>query len=80
MNAKLTLSMDKRAIEAGKRAAVRSGTSVSKLVERYLLLLDSQCGVEDMVPVSSGLQQLIGIGAGSCDETDYHEHVLQKQA
>jgi len=37
--AKLTLSVDKDVVRRAKRYAVRRGTSISRLVERYLSLL-----------------------------------------
>lgn len=80
MNQKLTLSLDKTAIERGKRFAAANGTSLSGLVETYLLLLDETGEIVDDVPISAKLQSLVGIGAGPRDEQDYRDHLEVKHA
>ena len=73
MNRKLTLIMDERAIECGKRFAARNDASLSSVVETFLLLLDD--GGVDALPISSELQSLMGIGAGPVNEEDYRRHL-----
>lgn len=73
MNRKLTLSIDERAIECGKRFAVLNDVSLSSVVEAFLLLLDS--GGDDALPISSELQSLAGIGTGPVGEEDYRRHL-----
>ena len=80
MNQKLTLSLDSAAIERGKRYAAANGTSLSGLVESYLLLLDDEGGIVDELPVSAKLQSLVGIGAGPHDGQDYRAHLEEKHA
>lgn len=80
MNQKLTLSMDREAIEKGKRFAAENGTSLSSLIETFLLLLDGDNQLQDSVPVSRNLQSLAGIAAGEYDEQDYREHIEDKHA
>ena len=80
MNRKLTLSVEEKAIENGKLFAARSGTSLSSMVETFLLLLDGQGGILDDIPVSSKLQSLVGIGAGPVTEADYRKHLEVRNA
>ena len=72
MNNKLTLSLDKEAIELGKQVARASGRSLSEMVESFFVLLgrDTQTA-EAFYPISPGLQSLVGIGAGPFDEHTY---------
>ena len=76
MNVKLTLSVDDKAIEAGKRYAARQNKSLSKMVESFLLLLDEP--EIEIIPISNHLQSLVGIGAGQLDEAAYKEHLAEK--
>ena len=80
MNAKLTLSLDVDAISAGKQAARESGRSLSGMVEQFFVLLGrDKRTAEAVYPISSSLQGLVGMGAGSFDERDYREHLIKKQ-
>lgn len=74
MNQKLTLSIEQRAVERGKRFAAARGTSLSSVVESFLLLLDDADGTAQDLPVSPKLQSLVGIGAGPYDEQDFRRH------
>jgi len=76
MKVKLTLSVDDKAIEAGKRYAAQQNKSLSKMVESYLLLLDEP-DIES-IPISRQLQSLVGIGAGRLDEAAYKEHLAEE--
>lgn len=78
MNRKLTLSVEERAIECGKRFAARNDASLSSVVETFLLLLDD--GGDDVLPISPKLQSLVGIGAGSVGEEDYRRHLAARNA
>jgi hypothetical protein len=55
--AKLTLSVEEGVIRGAKRYAAARGTSVSRLVERYLALLCQPVSVDEQPPV---LQMLRG--------------------
>ena len=76
MNVKLTLRLDEEAIEKGKRYAEQQNTSLSQLVQTYLVMLDDP--KFELVPVSQKLQSLVGIGAGNYDENDYRAHLERK--
>jgi hypothetical protein len=78
MQEKLTLKLDGKAISKGKRFAARSGTSLSQLVQNYLLLLDDEDSITDMVPISKKLTMLAGIGVGEASVSDYHLHLERK--
>jgi hypothetical protein len=49
--ANLTLSVDERVVRGAKRYAAARGTSVSRLVERYLDLLSNLAKTDDQPPV-----------------------------
>lgn len=79
MNTKLTLSVDADAIETGKRAAKAAGKSLSKMVEDYLFILGQTPKDDVALPISPGLQSLVGIGSGSFDESDCKAHRVERE-
>lgn len=80
MNQKLTLSIEQRAIEQGKRFAAERKTSLSHVVETFLLLLNDDASICDSVPVSAKLRSLVGVGAGPVSEEDYRQHKVARNA
>jgi hypothetical protein len=58
---KLTLSVDEKVVRGAKRYAAARGTSVSRLVERYLDLLSKPPKADDQTPV---LRMLRGAARG----------------
>ncbi len=80
MNQKLTLCLDRDAIDRGKQFAADNGTSLSRMVETFFLLLDDSGDIVEDVPVSKKLMSLVGIGAGPCVEDDYREHLAARNA
>lgn len=56
---KLTLSVDEKVVREARRYAAARGTSVSRLVERYLDLLSNPPRSDDQAPV---LRLLRGAG------------------
>lgn len=78
MNQKLTLSIERNAIEHGKLYARQQGRSLSSIVEDFLLLLDPQDSLEDCMPVGSNLGSLVGIGAGPVGEDDFRKHRMRR--
>ena len=58
---KLTLSVDEKVVRDAKRYAAARGTSVSRLVERYLGLLSKPPKSDDQTPV---LRMLRGAARG----------------
>lgn len=71
---KLTLSVDEQVVRAAKRYAAARGTSVSRLVERYLGLLSKPPKSENPTPV---LQRLRGAARGVPADA-YDEHLGRK--
>jgi hypothetical protein len=59
--AKLTLNVDEKVVRGAKRYAAARGTSVSRLVERYLALLSKPPKAGDETPV---LRMLRGAARG----------------
>ncbi|MCL1796784.1 MAG: DUF6364 family protein [Eggerthellaceae bacterium] len=76
MSVELTLCLDEKAVEKGKRFALQQNSSLSQLVENYFNLLDSSSLEE--IPVSQKLQSLAGIGSGGSAEDDYRVHLEGK--
>jgi hypothetical protein len=71
---KLTLSVDEQVVARAKRFAARRGTSVSRLVERYLQLLATPPSVPTDAPVLDRLRgSLAGVDPGS-----YRRHLERK--
>lgn len=71
---KLTLSVDEKIVRRAKRYAAAQGTSVSKLVERYLDLLARPVDMSAAPPV---LRMLRGAARGGSVDA-YHKHLARK--
>jgi Family of unknown function (DUF6364) len=71
---KLTLSVDEAVVKRAKRYAAAQGTSVSKLVERYLDLMARPFEMSDAPPV---LRLLRGSARGARAE-GYRKHLDRK--
>lgn len=71
---KLTLSVDEKVVKRAKRFAEKRGTSVSRLVEQFLDLLDRPSKPEEDTPV---LRQLRGI-LKKGEREDYRRHLVEK--
>ncbi len=71
---KLTLSVDERVVRRAKRYAAAQGTSVSKLVERYLDLLARPFDMSEAPPV---LRMLRGAARGVSRDA-YRGHLSRK--
>ena len=75
---KLTLSVDARIVARAKTFAQKRGTSVSRLVERYLDAVSSPAAPKDanLPPVT---RRLLGVLRGTkTDRADYAAHLEQK--
>lgn len=70
---KLTLSVDEEVVAGAKRFAAAQGTSVSRLVERYLTLLSRP----EEPPPAPVLQELRGLLKEGSRE-DYRRHLVRK--
>jgi len=75
--AKLTLSVDSGVVKRAKRYASLRGTSISRLVERYLNLLSRRvhAPTDKDTPV---LARLRGSLKGASDERTYKRHLERK--
>jgi hypothetical protein len=74
---KLTLSVDQGVVERAKRYAARSGTSVSRLVERYLDLVARPAQPDvDPSPVLKRLRS--ELKRASVDVGDYRRYLDRK--
>jgi hypothetical protein len=71
---KLTLSVDEKVVRRAKRYAAAHGTSVSRLVERYLDLLSNPPQPDDQTPV---LRLLRGAARGV--SADAHRRHLSRK-
>jgi hypothetical protein len=71
---KLTLSVDEQVVKDAKRYAAARGTSISRLVERYLGLLSKPPKSENPTPV---LQKLRGAARG-VPANAYRQHFDRK--
>jgi uncharacterized protein DUF6364 len=72
--AKLTLSVDARVVREAKRYAKAHGTSVSRLVERFLGLLGRPPGQPEHPPVLRRLRGMLKDG----DREEYRRHLVRK--
>lgn len=71
---KLTLSVDEQVVRNAKRYAAARGTSISRLVERYLGLLSAPPTSEEPTPV---LKMLRGAARGVTVDA-YRDHLDRK--
>jgi hypothetical protein len=71
---KLTLSVDAKVVRGAKRYAAARGTSVSRLVERYLDLLSKPPKSDDQTPVLRMLR-----GAARRVPADAHRRHLSRK-
>jgi len=80
MDAKLTLKLDKEAIELAKRYAKRRGLSLSRVVESYFLRL-AQSDAPPREKLTGVVAELAGVlkGAEVSDFGDDHAEYLRKK-
>ncbi len=76
--AKLTLSVDARVVARAKRYAARRGTSVSRMVEKFLALLSGTTGKEDeeVPPILARLRAELEGASG--DRLEYQKYLERK--
>lgn len=74
MGNKLTLSVDRQVVEAAKRYAAATGTSVSSLVENYLAAITSASRPSEQPPM---LARWRGALSG-VDIADHRAHLVEK--
>ena len=74
---RLNLSVERAAIERGRRYSKRHRTSISRLVNEFLssLPVDEEGRAQKLTPT---VRHLLGIAAGGPDLEEYRRHVLEK--
>jgi hypothetical protein len=70
---KLTLSVDEALVEKARAYSQRRGTSISKMVSRFLAALPD--GEEEYTPT---VRRLLGILPPETDIAEYHRHLEEK--
>jgi hypothetical protein len=69
------LALDSDALRRGERFCELHGTTLSKLVNDFLLQLPTDGEEADLTPA---VRRLSGIASGDVDEADYHRHLTEK--
>lgn len=74
---RLNLSVERAAIERGRRYSKVHRTSISELVNDFLstLPVEEEDGAAKLTPT---VRQLLGIASGGPDLEEYRRHVLEK--
>jgi hypothetical protein len=78
MDTKLTLKLDSDIIEQAKTYAKKKNTSLSKLIESYLVLLINPKETHDVTPLVKSLSGVINLPKGVDYKKDYKKHLLNK--
>lgn len=73
---KLTLSVDESVVARAKRYAASHGTSVSRLVERYLDLLSRPPAAKESTPILSRLRGVLR--GAAADKQKYRRYLEAK--
>lgn len=74
---RINLSIERSAVERGRRYSKLHGTSISKLVSDFLSSLpgDEGNGGERLTPT---VKRLLGVAAGGPSREDYRRYLLDK--
>ncbi|MFI5148478.1 MAG: DUF6364 family protein [Bacteroidia bacterium] len=79
MDTKLTLKFDQNIIEKAKDYAKGQGTSLSKLIENYLLHITSLKGKEEKItPLVRSLSGIIDLPKGTDSKKEYVNYLANK--
>jgi len=80
MNSKLTLKLDKRAIDRAKLYARRKNQSLSSIVEKYFQFISDKSEKEEIKisPTVLELSGIIKIGADLNMADEYGKHIVEK--
>lgn len=80
MNAKLTLKLDKSAIEHAKHYAQKTNQSLSSLVQNYFNLISEKTVVkkDDISPMVREMSGIIKINKPFNHKNEYHKHIMKK--
>jgi hypothetical protein len=78
MDAKLTLSLDKKTIEQAKKYARKKNTSLSKLIENYLSKVTSADKEEvEISPLVKSLSGIVNL-SGADPKKSYSDYLANK--
>lgn len=80
MDTKLTLSIDKEIIDAAKELARKRNTSLSNLIENYLVNITSQekGNEEDISPLVKSLSGVLKSDSSSDHKKQYSDYLSNK--
>jgi hypothetical protein len=79
METKLTLRLQKKVIDQAKEYANDHETSLSKLVENYLLAITEESGsTENISPLVKSLSGVSQLQGNEELKRDYHKHLDEK--
>ena len=79
MDAKLTLKLEQAVIEKAKEYAKRQRTSLSRLIENYLLDITDEENVEEKItPLVKSLSGIIELPGGYDHKNDYTNYLIKK--
>jgi len=79
MDTKLTLKLDQSIIEKAKDYANQNRTSLSKLIENYLLNITDEEGSEEKItPLVKSLSGIITLPEGFDHKKDYSDFLIGK--
>lgn len=72
---RLNLTVDRDALERGRRYADRHDTSISRLVTDFLRTLP---GDDEAADLPASVRRLLGAATGAGDRDDYRRHLEDK--
>jgi len=80
MDTKLTLSLNKEVIEAAKEYARNRNTSLSNLIENYLVSVTakSKVNADDISPLVKSLSGVLKLDKKSDDKKQYGDYLAAK--
>lgn len=80
MNVKLTLKLNKSAIDHAKSYAKKTNQSLSFLVEKYFTLISDKniSEHEDISPIVQELSGIINLTNDFDHKKEYHNHIMEK--
>lgn len=79
METKLTLRLRKNVIDQAKKYASEHETSLSKLIENYLLAVTSESEQDNYIsPLVKSLSGVIKLSSDTDLNSEYHKHLSDK--
>jgi hypothetical protein len=78
MDTKLTLKLEKMVIEKAKDYAKKQHTSLSRLIENYLLSLTNEPENEKITPLVKSLSGILDLPNDTDDKEGYGDYLTKK--